>query len=86
MARLPIQAAGHALLLIAATLILGVWDIVAFPLVVYRLTGGHPLRIIVTAARRAHLAEGAKYLVGVLWLLPVEANSGPWSPVRPTRA
>jgi two-component system sensor histidine kinase UhpB len=63
------QPGEHTLLLIAAAFILGVGDILTFPLVVYRIAGQPPLRIMLTAARQAYLAEGAQYLVAVLGAL-----------------
>jgi PAS domain S-box-containing protein len=68
-AHLSSQSGEHTLLLIAAAFILGVGDILTFPLVVYRVAGKPPLHIVMTAARQAYLVEGAQYLVAVLGAL-----------------
>ncbi|HZU11834.1 MAG TPA: PAS domain S-box protein [Chloroflexota bacterium] len=65
-AHLPGHGAVYSVLLILTALVLWVGDIVTFPLLVRRLVGQPPVRIVVSAARQSYLLEGAQYLLGLI--------------------
>ena len=64
----------RALSLVGAAFVLGMGDIVTFPLVMGPITGERSLRIIVTATRQAYVIEGVQYLIGLLGALAISGR------------
>jgi len=64
----------HALALGGAAFVLGIGDIITFPLVLGPITGERSLRIIAEATRQAYVVEGVQYLIGLLGALAISGQ------------